>query len=292
MRDRVSAHPMFHHLLNFVRGLRPNDAITAWKAIAIVLTGGFGILGLTKDFKDKQTNKITKWGLISLLGIVVSSIGGVIVQLKESSANASVAVASSQRADQTLEEVEKSLSPITTDALIKVVFMIDCTKETYKLLCREVKRIDDGQDMLLGDKVWNNVPPAVRNGFTMRFYFFKYSDDAKSFIWGKKKSGDLEMYVQMGRSIDDAAAAGPIIDRTLVVFEGVVSYAVNHGLLKSISDLEDAKVVITGDHIDLSPLELYMFDVWFKATGREISEHQHYEKIALQGQPAYSSPLN
>jgi hypothetical protein len=58
------------------------DFVSAWKASAIVLTGGFGILGL---FKDKDSHKVTVPGYISLVGIIVSTLFGVAAQLKESS---------------------------------------------------------------------------------------------------------------------------------------------------------------------------------------------------------------
>ncbi len=47
------------------------DFVSAWKASSIVLTGAFGILGLLTEFKEKQTGKITRWGYISLGGIVI-----------------------------------------------------------------------------------------------------------------------------------------------------------------------------------------------------------------------------
>jgi len=58
--------------------------LSYWKAISIVSTGAFGMLGLLKDFKDKKTNKVTRWGYVSLIGIIVSTFLGVAAQLKES----------------------------------------------------------------------------------------------------------------------------------------------------------------------------------------------------------------
>jgi predicted RNA-binding protein YlqC (UPF0109 family) len=42
------------------------DFVSVWKAFSIVLTGAFGVLGLLTEFKDKATNKITRWGRIAL----------------------------------------------------------------------------------------------------------------------------------------------------------------------------------------------------------------------------------
>jgi hypothetical protein len=88
------------------------DFVSAWKASSIVLTGAFGILGLVKDYKDKTTNRITLWGQVSLAGILLSTILGVAAQLKESSDNASKALALARKTDRTLQEVERLLTPL------------------------------------------------------------------------------------------------------------------------------------------------------------------------------------
>jgi hypothetical protein len=61
------------------------DFVTLWKALSIVLTGAFGVLGLLKDYKDRATGKITVAGRVSLAGILLSSSLGFLAQLKESS---------------------------------------------------------------------------------------------------------------------------------------------------------------------------------------------------------------
>jgi hypothetical protein len=61
---------------------------SAWKLIAIALTGAFGILGLLTEFKTKDTSRITKWGWISFLGIGLSTMGGIAAQLQETKTTA------------------------------------------------------------------------------------------------------------------------------------------------------------------------------------------------------------
>jgi predicted outer membrane lipoprotein len=43
----------------------------------------FGILGLITEFKDPKTQKITKWGFASLLGILLSTVFGIYSQMLE-----------------------------------------------------------------------------------------------------------------------------------------------------------------------------------------------------------------
>jgi len=52
-----------------------------WKAIAVALTGVFGVLGLLTNYKDKETGRITVWGKVNLVGIVLSATMGVLSQL-------------------------------------------------------------------------------------------------------------------------------------------------------------------------------------------------------------------
>ena len=54
-----------------------------WKAIAVALTGMFGIMGLLTNYKDKATGRITVWGRINMVGILLSATMGVLSQLIE-----------------------------------------------------------------------------------------------------------------------------------------------------------------------------------------------------------------
>jgi hypothetical protein len=54
------------------------------KAVGIVLAGGFSILGLLTEFKDKRTHRVTKWGRIALYGIVSSTLVSLLSQTLES----------------------------------------------------------------------------------------------------------------------------------------------------------------------------------------------------------------
>lgn len=112
------------------------DFVAIWKASSIVLTGGFGILGLVKDFKDKSTNKVTKWGYVSLAGILVSTTFGVAAQLKESSDDAARALALAKKTDATLGEIERILQPIQ-DPTITLKFRVRCSLP-YQEFCNRV----------------------------------------------------------------------------------------------------------------------------------------------------------
>src|ERR1700722_16113896 len=110
------------------------DILPALKASSILLTGAFGVLGLLKDYKDKLTGKITKWGKLSLSGILISSALGLATQLKESSdaENASRATANqtlelARNTNNALHQLERTLSPID-GMTFEITFPVRCSE--------------------------------------------------------------------------------------------------------------------------------------------------------------------
>ena len=135
------------HLFAFVKRI---EFVTAWKAISIVFTGAFGILGLATEFKDKHHN-ITKWGRISLIGIVVSTIFGVAAQLKESADDAAKARTTSEKtlqlvknSDDTLSNIQKLLLPTIENPHIETVFTLSC--KTNRVDCKKVGSFSELKD--------------------------------------------------------------------------------------------------------------------------------------------------
>ncbi len=117
------------------------DFVTGWKLASIVLTGGFGILGLLKDFKDKGTGTITKWGGISLAGIVLSTCLGVAAQLRESSeqetarnATAKQTLALVQNTSQAVQDMQRLLSPFS-EPRFSFTWEIPCDSPNYREFC-------------------------------------------------------------------------------------------------------------------------------------------------------------
>lgn len=127
------------------------DFPSAWKASSIVLTGAFGVLGLLKDFKDKQTHKVTRWGYLSLAGILISTAFGVVAQLKETSDNAAKAFELAKKSDATLQkedialqQLQRTLSPSVSTSRIYVVLSPPCQDDQFKHFCAEVEKVSWG----------------------------------------------------------------------------------------------------------------------------------------------------
>jgi hypothetical protein len=173
-------------MLQFIEKI---DFVSAWKAIAIALTGAFGILGLLTEFREpnpkhheqKHTGKISFWGWVSLVGIVVSTICGVGAQIKESSDDATKALAIAKKSDNTLKQVQRILTPID-DPKIRLHFVLDC------------KQRSEYND-------WCNKPQA-QNGSSfgplgVAILFFADPKAAQAFIDGQPNSVDAWFLTQL-----------------------------------------------------------------------------------------------
>jgi hypothetical protein len=114
------------------------DFPSAWKASSIVLTGAFGILGLLRDFKDKQTGKVTRWGYVSLAGILISTCLGVAAQLKEDLDDSAKSLALARKSDATLNDIQKLLSPFDVQSA-QLIFTVQCSDKFYRKLCASVR---------------------------------------------------------------------------------------------------------------------------------------------------------
>ena len=131
-----------------ILGWLSENFVPAWKALSILLTGGFGILGLLKNFKEKGVDsetdapveRITKWGWISLTGIILSTSLGVVAQLKETHDDTKKSLELATKADHTLDVIERSLHPIEAPQFIYDL-SVPCEQKEhpeYKDFCEDV----------------------------------------------------------------------------------------------------------------------------------------------------------
>jgi hypothetical protein len=127
---------------------------------------------------------VTRWGYISLVGIVLSSILGVIAQLKESSkdeqeksATAQQTLALAQKADKTLSktdtaihEIERTLSPLGTPKL-GAEFAVDCREKMWIAWCNAKQQ---------------NLPMM-----SVTMDYFINTQGAQEFLDGHRENGNL-----------------------------------------------------------------------------------------------------
>jgi hypothetical protein len=112
--------------------------VTAWKAVSISLTGVFGILGLLTEFKTKEGG-ITRWGYVSLVGILISTTFGVAAQLRESNDSASKALALAEQSKRVLDGIQRQVYAIGEPTL-HIKFTVPCGVSKFKKFCGALRR--------------------------------------------------------------------------------------------------------------------------------------------------------
>jgi len=84
--------------------------VNTWKLIAIVVSGLFGMLGIVTEFRNKDTGKPTKWGILALAGVVFASGVAITIQHKEAD---DAEKAKQKTADDTLAIVKNTAETLT-----------------------------------------------------------------------------------------------------------------------------------------------------------------------------------
>ena len=215
------------------------DFVSAWKAASIVLTGAFGILGLVKDFKDTKTGRVSKWGYVSLVGILLSTGFGVAAQLKESSDDAAKSL-------KLLKGIDRELSSITT-ASIEIAFKVPCSQDRFVAFCRELH-----QELAAG-KNWDVIPSSRWK----RPLFPKYYMVRVGFLPKNVAPVDYKQFnFPQNTILEVSAVAPPMKDASLsawVYRDGQIEIFLdnpsmrvdsNDGTLTSLVDLHGTKIFV------------------------------------------------
>jgi hypothetical protein len=281
-----------------------------------VLTGAFGILGLLKEFKNKETGQVTKWGRISLAGILLSSGLGVVAQLKESSdqqkardATAQQALSLAKKTDNTVREIERVLSPLD-ELHFYLRFRLPCNDLKYQAFCLATpSTFHGGPSENFLPSYWDKWPGGEPS-LLLEIHFFVSPEDAQNFrpgIMQGQGSGDLTVWVNgdaRDRSLQAGSGTMPSTMGPQRYTSISIRYAPNPsdirstGKLKSVLDLPGTTMFITAAHRAglpwlpppnfpaLDELQLSHFSIEIK-NGQEIqTDSQRFEKLTIQEESA------
>ena len=219
------------------------DWVSLWKAVSIVLTGAFGVLGLLKDYKDRSTGKITVAGRISLAGILLSSTFGLLVQLKERSdqerARAETArqtLVLAQNTAKTVKDLQRMLSPLEEPKLTFLV-KIACNS-SFKDVCEHWRQAPGSTGY------WNWWPQDVR-WLWWDANVFADPQDAARFVRGQLDRGDLFIHVNASVGQNFFLAPDETVKTAKLVWSDENQGFSSNGKLASMLDLPRSTIVFT-----------------------------------------------
>jgi hypothetical protein len=258
-------------MLDFLTAWKHLDFVTAWKAISIALTGAFGILGLVKDFKDKETNRVTVWGYVSLGGILLSSGLGVVAQLKESQDDSVKALTLATTTSHSLIAVQRLLTTIG-DPKVEIEYEFDCDAKNrdtkYDKFCKTVKAVQEQESR---DKIpdpyalqdyyregsdlanWKDWPILYEDKNTFvraTLSFFIDQETAQRFLTDVRTIPDLQLFIKSDRKelgTDLLEASVDINSISLISRMDAVQKMTSTESMVSIRDLPGATVLVTSD---------------------------------------------
>lgn len=275
------------------------DFVTAWKATSIIMTGAFGILGLVKDFKNKETGRITNWGRVSLAGILISSGCGVIAQLKESSRQeqsrektAQQTLALAQKTDQAVQHLERLLSPLPENPLFLIKFAASCNGEFHSF-CSSIGR--SHSPWPYSDSQLHKWPAGHPGPLVLNLEFFADHGGVQEFEQGVRRHGDLSVYIQGYLASGSLAVFRPedtlYLDVSTSRREGfpprVYSEVKTNGRIKGTVDLSGRTMFITSFVNNLADFTLHTFSIVLSPSQQIETDVSRFERVTVQGRQAY-----
>jgi hypothetical protein len=161
------------------------DFVSVWKVVSLVSTGGFGILGLVTEFKNPVTKKLTRWGSVSLAGILISTAFGVAAQLKETSQQQAKAADDAAKGLKISEQTRDSLADLNRlltsldDLTIEVAFKAPCRNSYYAKFCAQVNALpksesnSDFKSTEFDKRMWEVWPRGKRDDVTVKIFIYR-----------------------------------------------------------------------------------------------------------------------
>jgi hypothetical protein len=134
------------------------DWLDAWKVSSVVIAGTLGIVGAVTE--TKTHGKITRWGKITIAGILISTSGGAIAQYFETANDAQKAAEAANHAveigkdlqaslaktdiaiaktDTTIRQVHRLFGQFGPNPSVEIIYRGNCNTITWQKVCGELK---------------------------------------------------------------------------------------------------------------------------------------------------------
>jgi hypothetical protein len=159
--------------------LRDFGFVEWWKAVAVVLTGIFALIALLKDNKDKR-GQLTKWGMLAISGIVISSVGGLLAQIVESSNDAIEAKRRHEESISLLADQARLLRPLRVDKVYGE-YRVPCSDAAYAQFCNGARGFRNAHpNDMMPLNLFDTFPGGRGSVVITSFRFFASEDEAKA----------------------------------------------------------------------------------------------------------------
>jgi hypothetical protein len=260
------------------------DFPTAWKTYSIVLTGAFGVLGLLKDFKDKETKRVTKWGYISLVGIVLSTVFGFIAQLQETSnqekekaAVASQTLVLAQKADKTLTDINRGMH-LLEHPEITIRFVVDADSKKFGKFCEDVAgKFSKSKSGIVEASDWKYFPRPEdvwyihRPTFVLTVSLFTKASPGPKYDPNDANDSDLAYELRATMEKDDPSlTVRDHIGEFILEFTNTQPLVrTDKGNIVSTLDLKGATLVINANPVFFDN-DMSIVDLAFRVQGRDV----------------------
>jgi hypothetical protein len=269
------------------------DFVSAWKAVSIALAGAFGLMALLTENKDKESGKLTTWGKVSLVGIVLSTTLGVAAQLKETSDEAQRQEASAiqtlkllNQTSHAVSDIQRLLSPLEISAVF-LSFEGECDDQEFVDFCAKAKKFRDSGNWKGRPSISTVADPAVWKMwheqdviFPVSFYFFREGPDPQ-----RIRDADLVVNVRGSNENKDKSLVLAWTDDNKIRFElDAVPYSQwATGKITSLMDLEDASFFMTELYNKLARLTPTQMAFQTKQGRMLTIDTAKLERISLDG---------
>ena len=238
------------------------------KVVSIIAAGAFGMLGLVTEFKSPATRKLTKWGAVSLVGILISTMLGVTVQIRETSqlwkttlerqkkqaVDTALSLKIASQTNEAVKNLRRLLTPLD-EPKYSLTLSAPCTTPELNAMCASVR--NSGRPLILGRWTWGDArsrklwkahwPKNSQYEAAVDIDFFCNGTNWESApTWDEVKSKS-DMSFILGQTYENnvVVEVDPWRDQVRVMLRGIQpQYSSNSGAVRSLEDLSNCDVVL------------------------------------------------
>jgi hypothetical protein len=278
--------------------------ISLLKFLGVTVSGVLGVLGLTKETRDRTTNELTRWGRWALTGIIVSCVAAGASQAFELVREQQRSIAATKQLERSQAQMDRLLAPLPPTLDVIVELEVPLAQPALAPYVRELKsqlEAHHGQLAVMPND--QALPPLFVSQIltfasTVRLYFD---------VWGGPTEGmparSMKMSTERSRTVapmsnneDSLANADIVTVNALAGASALHAYfylrmpATDRAQLSGVRDLDGATISVTlrqndRDAIQYRPIKLTMFcpphsnmfevAAFDEATARDLPSNAH-----------------